>query len=100
MAKKKTKAKRKPAIEKIALFGYWMAPLSRRASGYKPYMPDIVYGENVECAFRAARREWPSADGWHLYGGVKSSDRECWVEIPESGTRVTLRISKVKVRAK
>ena len=104
MAKKK--AKKKPKIHTVNIRGWWMAALmllpKRGRKGapddgeYKQYSPEIVYGHNLRHAFSEMRRCHPTADGWLCLGGVKASDIECYVEIPESGTRMILQMQVQK----
>ena len=98
MAKKK--AKKKPKIHTLEIRGWWMAALMMPHEGeYKQYSPEIVYAHDLRHAFSEMRRCHPTADGWECLGGVKASDIECYVEIPESGTRMVLHI-KVPKKAK
>jgi len=100
MAKKKAKRKRK--VHTIKIRGWWMAALSllpkRGRKGevvddeYEQYSPEIVYAHNLPHAFAQMRKCHPTADGWLCLGGVKASDIECYVEIPESGTRMILQM--------
>ena len=95
MAKKK--AKKKPKVHTVNIRGWWMSALGRQPDGeYKQYSPEIVYGHNLEHAFSEMRRCHPTADGWLCLGGVKASDIECYVEIPESGTRMILQMQVQK----
>ncbi len=100
MAKKK--AKKKPKIHTRNIRGWWMAALmlkpkrsgkeSRADDEYKRYNPEIVYAHNLRHAFSEIRKCHPTADGWLCLGGVEASDIECYVQIPESGTRMILQM--------
>ena len=84
----------KAKLDTMEILGWWMAPLRSIADGrtYKHYNPTIVYAHNLEHAFSEIRRCHPIADGWICLGGVRASDTECVVEIPETGTYMTLQM--------
>ena len=98
MAKKTKKTKK---IEKIEMFGWWMVSLQRRPGrADATYDPRIVYAHDMTQAFVEIRKCHPTADGWKCLGGVDASDRECMVDIPESGTMMVLEILAPKTSRK
>ncbi len=64
--------------------GRWMTPIYGTHRGF----PQVIYAPTLEYAFRLARVQWPTADGWVCDGRQDLLDREVCLSTVEDHRRL------------